>query len=155
MGTFYTECTIENHVNRKKTTHIPKILVDTGSCVRLCCVRRKRWPFVTFKKVGFRSSTQPTRLKCLLIFSSISLFPLCLHPWCRCVFNKPIAQLIQLWRTEPNLDKPEPNRDWGKILDLRFQIYDFLNRSTDPSTGSGCSSVHGELVEPSRRSLNS
>ncbi len=31
MGTFYTECTIENHVNRKKTTHIPKILVDTGS----------------------------------------------------------------------------------------------------------------------------
>ena len=31
MGTFYTECTIENHVNRKKTTHIPKILVNTGS----------------------------------------------------------------------------------------------------------------------------
>src|SRR3989339_508865 len=26
------------------------------------------------------------------------------------------------------------------------------NRSTDLSTGSGCSSVHGELVEPSRRS---
>ena len=31
MGTFYTECTIENHINRKKTTHIPKILVDTVS----------------------------------------------------------------------------------------------------------------------------
>ncbi len=31
MRTFYTECTIENHVNRKNTTHIPKILVDTGS----------------------------------------------------------------------------------------------------------------------------
>ena len=29
MGTFYTECTIENHVNRKKATHIPKILVDS------------------------------------------------------------------------------------------------------------------------------
>ena len=31
MGTFYTECIIENHVTRKKTIHIPKILVDTGS----------------------------------------------------------------------------------------------------------------------------
>jgi len=31
MGTLYTECTIENHVNRKKVIHIPKILVDTGS----------------------------------------------------------------------------------------------------------------------------
>ena len=31
MGTFYTECTIENHVNRKKAPHIPKMLVDTGS----------------------------------------------------------------------------------------------------------------------------
>ena len=31
MGTFYTECTIENHVNRRKATHIPKILVVTGS----------------------------------------------------------------------------------------------------------------------------
>ena len=31
MGTFYTERTIENHVNRKKATHIPKILVDIGS----------------------------------------------------------------------------------------------------------------------------
>src|SRR3989339_2124584 len=27
------------------------------------------------------------------------------------------------------------------------------NRSTDPSTSSGCSAVHGEPVEPSRRSL--
>ena len=31
MGTFYTECIIENHVTSKKTIHIPKILVDTGS----------------------------------------------------------------------------------------------------------------------------
>ncbi|MBI4221328.1 MAG: hypothetical protein HY607_01410 [Planctomycetes bacterium] len=27
------------------------------------------------------------------------------------------------------------------------------NRSTDPSTSSGCSAVHGESVEPSQRSL--
>ena len=26
MGTFYTECTIENHVNRKKVIHIPLII---------------------------------------------------------------------------------------------------------------------------------
>lgn len=31
MGTFYTKCTIENHINRKKTISIPKVLVDTGS----------------------------------------------------------------------------------------------------------------------------
>jgi predicted aspartyl protease len=31
MGTFYTKCIIENHVNRKKLVSIPKILVDTGS----------------------------------------------------------------------------------------------------------------------------
>ncbi|MDI6752143.1 MAG: retroviral-like aspartic protease family protein [bacterium] len=31
MGTFYTACIIENHVNRKKRIHVLKILVDTGS----------------------------------------------------------------------------------------------------------------------------
>jgi len=32
------------------------------------------------------------------------------------------------------------------------QTYTPLYRSTDPSTSSGCSAVHGEPVEPSRRS---
>lgn len=31
MGTFYTKCIIENHINRKKLVSIPKILIDTGS----------------------------------------------------------------------------------------------------------------------------
>ncbi len=31
MGIFYTKCIIENHINRKKSVRIPKILVDTGS----------------------------------------------------------------------------------------------------------------------------
>jgi predicted aspartyl protease len=31
MGTFYTTCRIENHVDRKKSVEIPKLLVDTGS----------------------------------------------------------------------------------------------------------------------------
>lgn len=31
MGTFYTKCIIENHIDRKKSASIPKILVDTGS----------------------------------------------------------------------------------------------------------------------------
>ena len=31
MGTFYTKCIIENHIKRKKSVSIPKILVDTGS----------------------------------------------------------------------------------------------------------------------------
>lgn len=31
MGTFYTKCTIENHVKRTTSVFIPKILVDTGS----------------------------------------------------------------------------------------------------------------------------
>ena len=30
MGTFYTKCIIENHIKRKKSVSIPKILVDTG-----------------------------------------------------------------------------------------------------------------------------
>lgn len=31
MGTFYSHCSIHNHVDRKKSVRIPKILVDTGS----------------------------------------------------------------------------------------------------------------------------
>lgn len=31
MGTFYTGCRIENHVNRNKSARIPRLLVDTGS----------------------------------------------------------------------------------------------------------------------------
>ena len=31
MGTFYTGCRVENHINRSKFARIPKLLVDTGS----------------------------------------------------------------------------------------------------------------------------
>lgn len=31
MGTFYTKCLIENHIDRKKSLVVPKLLVDTGS----------------------------------------------------------------------------------------------------------------------------
>jgi len=31
MGTFHTKCLIENHVDRKKSIVIPKLLVDKGS----------------------------------------------------------------------------------------------------------------------------
>ena len=31
MGTFYTSCTVENHSDRTRSVHIPKLLVDTGS----------------------------------------------------------------------------------------------------------------------------
>jgi predicted aspartyl protease len=31
MGTFYVACTVANHVNRKRTTRVPKLLVDAGS----------------------------------------------------------------------------------------------------------------------------
>ena len=31
MGTFYTKCFIENHMDRKKSIVVPKLLVDTGS----------------------------------------------------------------------------------------------------------------------------
>lgn len=31
MGTFYTPCTVQNHLDRKKQYRIPKMLVDTGS----------------------------------------------------------------------------------------------------------------------------
>jgi len=31
MGTFYTSCRVENHVDRSKSVRIGKLLVDTGS----------------------------------------------------------------------------------------------------------------------------
>jgi predicted aspartyl protease len=31
MGTFYINCRVENHIDRSKSVHIPKLLVDTGS----------------------------------------------------------------------------------------------------------------------------
>jgi predicted aspartyl protease len=31
MGTFYTNCRVENHVDRKRSVRVAKILVDTGS----------------------------------------------------------------------------------------------------------------------------
>ena len=31
MGTFHAKCLIENHIDRKKSIVIPKLLVDTGS----------------------------------------------------------------------------------------------------------------------------
>lgn len=31
MGAFYTSCRVENHVDRKKSIRVPKLLVDTGS----------------------------------------------------------------------------------------------------------------------------
>ena len=30
MGTFYTNCRVENQVDRKKSAEVPKMLVDTG-----------------------------------------------------------------------------------------------------------------------------
>ncbi len=31
MGTFYTSCRVENHVDRKKSVVVPKLLVDSGA----------------------------------------------------------------------------------------------------------------------------
>ena len=31
MGTFYTNCKVENHVDRKKSAQVPKLLVDSGA----------------------------------------------------------------------------------------------------------------------------
>ena len=31
MGTFYTSCVVENHVDRSKSIEVPKLLVDTGA----------------------------------------------------------------------------------------------------------------------------
>jgi len=45
MGTFYTHCVVQNHVDRKRQFRIPKILVDTGS--------EYTWiPESTLKRIG-------------------------------------------------------------------------------------------------------
>ncbi|HZL12608.1 MAG TPA: retroviral-like aspartic protease family protein [Verrucomicrobiae bacterium] len=31
MGTFYTSCKVENHIDRRKSVEVPKLLVDTGA----------------------------------------------------------------------------------------------------------------------------
>ena len=31
MGSFHIGCKVENHIDRSKSTHLPKLLVDTGS----------------------------------------------------------------------------------------------------------------------------
>jgi predicted aspartyl protease len=31
MGTFYTNCRIENHVDRKKSVEVPKLLIDSSA----------------------------------------------------------------------------------------------------------------------------
>ena len=31
MGTFYTNCRVENHIDRKKSVEVPKLLVDSGA----------------------------------------------------------------------------------------------------------------------------
>ncbi|HZV36929.1 MAG TPA: retroviral-like aspartic protease family protein [Verrucomicrobiae bacterium] len=31
MGTFYTSCRVENHIDRKKSAEVSKVLVDTGA----------------------------------------------------------------------------------------------------------------------------
>lgn len=47
MGTFYTSCRIENHVDRSKSIRIPKLLVDTGS--------EHTWvPAVKLEKIGIK-----------------------------------------------------------------------------------------------------
>lgn len=47
MGTFYTRCKVENHVDRSKFAHIRKLLVDTGSAYT--------WiPAARLKKIGVR-----------------------------------------------------------------------------------------------------
>ena len=45
MGTFYTGCRIENHVDRTRATRIPKLLVDTGN--------QYTWiPAATLQRIG-------------------------------------------------------------------------------------------------------
>lgn len=47
MGAFYTSCRIENHIDRSKSVHIPKLLVDTGS--------EYTWiPAVKLEKIGVK-----------------------------------------------------------------------------------------------------
>jgi predicted aspartyl protease len=47
MGTFYTSCTVENHVDRSKSVRVPRLLVDTGS--------DDTWiPAATLEKIGIK-----------------------------------------------------------------------------------------------------
>ena len=47
MGTFHTNCTVENHVQRSKSARVSKLLVDTGS--------EHTWiPAAVLEKVGVR-----------------------------------------------------------------------------------------------------
>ena len=47
MGTFYTNCTVANHVDRSKSIRVPKLLVDTGS--------DDTWiPATTLEKIGVK-----------------------------------------------------------------------------------------------------
>lgn len=47
MGTFHTNCSVENHVDRSKSARVTKLLVDTGS--------EHTWiPSATLEKIGVR-----------------------------------------------------------------------------------------------------
>ena len=47
MGTFHADCTVENHVHRKKSARLSKLLVDTGS--------EFTWiPAKTLERIGVR-----------------------------------------------------------------------------------------------------
>ena len=61
-------------------------------------------------------------------------------------------------KTDKNILKPQISQITQISDNVIPQIVYFFNpdnRSTDHSTSSGCSAVHGESVEPSRRSLRS
>src|SRR5437870_5762098 len=47
MGTFYTNCRVENQVHRKKSAEVPKMLVDTGA-------EFTRIDAATLKKIGVK-----------------------------------------------------------------------------------------------------
>ena len=54
MGTFYTSCSIENHVDRSKSIRIRKLLVDTGS--------EYTWiPAARLEKIGVRREKKDVR----------------------------------------------------------------------------------------------
>ncbi len=55
MGTYYTNCRIENHVDRKKTVEVAKLLVDSGS--EFTWVQTD-----TLKKAGIAREKRITRL---------------------------------------------------------------------------------------------
>ena len=54
MGTFYTDCRVENHIDRSKSVHIPKLLVDTGS--------EYTWiPAAKLEKIGVKREKKDVR----------------------------------------------------------------------------------------------